>query len=271
LLRAALAEDAPDGDLTGRAVVPAQARASARLVARQDGVAAGLGVFARCFSLADRRCKVRLHYKDGWRFKRGALLAELNGPARALLLAERTALNFLQHLCGIATLSSAYAGRLRGTRTVLYDTRKTTPLLRELEKYAVLCGGGKNHRMNLSEAVLIKDNHIRLCGSSPALAVRRARKAAPRRAIEIEVETLAELKDAISARPDIVLLDNMPIPRLKQALALLKRAKPRVLSEVSGGLRLKDMRRLAGLGVDRVSVGALTHSAPALDLSLEFV
>jgi nicotinate-nucleotide pyrophosphorylase (carboxylating) len=271
LLKSALAEDAPQGDLTSLAVVPRLATASARLVARKDGVAAGLGVFGRCFTLADRRCRVKLKLKDGWRFRKGTLLAELKGPARALLLAERVALNYLQQLCGVATLTAAFVREARGTRSAIYDTRKTTPLMRPLQKYAVLCGGGKNHRMSLSDAVLIKDNHIRLCGGSPATAVRRARKAVPRRVIEVEVETLAELADAIAASPDIVLLDNMPPTLLKKALKLLNAASPRILSEVSGGVRLGDVRRLARLGVDRISVGALTHSAAALDLSLEFI
>jgi nicotinate-nucleotide pyrophosphorylase (carboxylating) len=269
LIRAALKEDAPSGDLTSLATVPASSMASARLLARVPGTAAGLPLFKRVFELADRRCKVRLRAKDGDRFKAGALLAEIQGPARALLLAERVALNFLQRLCGIATLSSAHAKAARGRSRVL-DTRKTTPLLRALEKYAVAQGGAFNHRMNLSDAVLIKDNHIRLCGSAGE-AVRRARKAARGKSVEVEVESLAELKDALSAHPDIVLLDNMRPKDLKAALKLIRAAKPKVLSEISGGVRLKDIPRLSKLGVDRISVGALTHSAPALDLSLEFL
>lgn len=271
LLRAALAEDAPRGDLTSRITVPPSARASARLVAREGRVAAGLAVFARCFRLADPRCRLRLRLRDGRRFRAGAVLAEIKGPALALLLAERVALNYLQRLCGIATLTAAFVGRARGTRTQILDTRKTTPLMRALEKRAVLSGGGRNHRMSLSAAVLIKDNHIRLCGGSPARAIRLARKAAPRKSIEVEVESLGELRDALSAHPDIVLLDNMAPKALKAALALTAQCRPRVLSEISGGVRLDRVRALARLGVDRISVGALTHSAPALDLSLEFL
>lgn len=270
-IRAALAEDAPQGDVTSRATVPAAAMAKARLVARKDGVAAGLPLFARCFSLADRRCRVRLRGRDGKAFKAGAVLAEITGPARALLLAERVALNFVQRLCGVASLTAAHVRQAKGSRAKILDTRKTTPLYRALEKYAVLCGGGKNHRMSLSDAILIKDNHIQLCGGSPGEAVRRARKASPRKSIEVEVETLAQLRDALAARPGIVLLDNMPPASLKKALKLMAASRPRVLSEISGGIKLKDVRRLARLGVDRISVGALTHSAPALDLSLEFV
>jgi nicotinate-nucleotide pyrophosphorylase (carboxylating) len=271
LVRAALAEDAPKGDLTSRWTVPGAAQAQARLIARQPGVAAGLPLFARCFSLADSRCKTRLYIHDGAKFKADAILAEVQGPARALLLAERVALNFLQRLSGIASLTANYVEELGSSQTKILDTRKTTPLFRSLEKYAVRCGGGFNHRLNLSDAVLIKDNHIRLCGGSPAEAVRRARRGAGRKPIEVEVETLAELHDALNASPDIVLLDNMPNSLLKKAVALVRAARPRCESEISGGVRLKDLRRLARLGVDRISVGALTHSAPALDLSLEFL
>jgi nicotinate-nucleotide pyrophosphorylase (carboxylating) len=270
LIKAALAEDAPSGDLTSLATVAATQQARARLVARRAGVAAGLPLFARAFALADQRCRVRLVGRDGRPFKAGARLAEIQGPARALLLAERVALNFLQRLSGVATLTAACVSAAQGSRAKILDTRKTTPLLRALEKYAVRCGGGHNHRMGLSDAVLIKDNHIRLCGGSPGEAVRRARKAAGGKPIEVEVETLAELGDALAAHPDIVLLDNMPRPALKKALQLIAKAKPRVLSEISGGVTLRDIRGLARLGVDRISVGALTHSAPALDLSLEF-
>jgi nicotinate-nucleotide pyrophosphorylase (carboxylating) len=271
LIRSALAEDAPQGDLTSRATVPASARARARLLARQEGVAAGLGVFSRCFRIADPRCSVRLATRDGARIKAGEVLANLAGPARAILLAERVALNFLQRLCGIATLTSSFVAQARGTRARILDTRKTTPLLRQLEKYAVRCGGGQNHRMSLSDAVLIKDNHIRLCGGSPALAIQRARRRSGGRLVEVEVESLVELGEALSAGPDIVLLDNMEPRSLAKSLKMIAAARPKVLSEISGGVKLKGLRRLAKLGVDRISVGALTHSAPALDLSLEFL
>ena len=189
----------------------------------------------------------------------------------ALLAAERVALNFAQRLSGVATLTAKFVAETKGTRAAILDTRKTTPGLRVFEKYAVLCGGGRNHRMGLYDAVLIKDNHIRLCGS-PAEAVLRARAHAPGKLIEVEVDTLAQLKDALGALPDIILLDNMPTSHLKQALALMRGfGRKRILSEVSGGIRLKDVARIARLGVDHISVGALTHSAPASDLSLEFL
>ncbi len=269
LIRAALREDGASRDLTTLATVPASARARARLIARQPGRAAGLPLFARCFRILDSRVRVRLRARDGRDFKAGAVLAELKGPARALLSAERVALNFLQRLCGIATLTAAYAARVRGTRARILDTRKTTPGLRALERYAVACGGGQNHRFNLSSMVLVKDNHIKAAGS-PGEAVRRARRRYPRVKVEVEVESLAELRDALAAGPDILLLDNMPPALLKKAVALARARPMGPLLEISGGVGLKDLRRLAGLGVDRISVGSLTHSVSAIDLSLEF-
>jgi nicotinate-nucleotide pyrophosphorylase (carboxylating) len=266
-LSSALEEDIGAGDLTSLAVVPAKARASARLIARQAGVAAGLEIFARAFKLLDAQVKIRLLKKDGAAFKAGACLVKLDGFARALLAAERVALNFAQRLSGVATLTSQFVAQVKGTRAVILDTRKTTPGLRLFEKYAVTCGGGMNHRMGLYDAFLIKDNHIRMAGS-PGEAVRRARKFARGKTIEVEVESLAELEDALNARPDIILLDNLRGAALKKALA---RCKGKCLTEVSGGVKLKDVARIANLGVDRISVGALTHSAPALDLSLEFL
>ncbi|MES2201840.1 MAG: carboxylating nicotinate-nucleotide diphosphorylase [candidate division FCPU426 bacterium] len=271
-LKAALREDIGAGDITTLALVSSGDMASARLIARKAGVAAGLQVFQRAFQMVDKRCKVRLLSRDGVSFKAGAVLAQLSGPARALLSAERVALNFTQRLCGIATLTAAYvaASRLakRGSKTVILDTRKTTPGLRAFEKYAVLCGGGKNHRIGLYDAFLIKDNHIRACGSV-AEAVRRAKKQAGAKIVEVEVENLRELREVLPEHPDIVLLDNMRGSLLKKAVALTTGSG--VLTEVSGGVRLREVAGLARLGVDRISVGALTHSAPALDLSLEFI
>jgi nicotinate-nucleotide pyrophosphorylase (carboxylating) len=270
-LKAALREDlGVGGDVSSKATIPAGAMAQARLVARQAGVAAGLDLFARAFFLVDRRCRVRLTKKDGTHFKAGALLASLRGPARSLLAAERVALNFAQRLSGVATLTAKFVAAARGTGASILDTRKTTPGLRIFEKHAVLCGGGKNHRMGLYDAVLIKDNHIRLCGS-PSEAVRRARAYTHGKAIEVEVDTLSQLRDALEAGPDIVLLDNMNLATMQRAVAIVAKRRKHVLTEISGGVRLEAVRRIARLGVDRISVGALTHSAPAVDLSLEFL
>ena len=274
LLARALREDLGAGDLTTRLCVPATARAHAQLQAREAGVAAGLELFARVFRRLDPKVRVKLKLSDGRPFKAGAVLAELDGPARALLSGERVALNLLQRLCGIATLSRNYvaAARTRSASVQVQDTRKTTPGLRLLEKYAVACGGGTNHRLALDDAILIKDNHVKAAGSV-GTAVRLARRS--KRPVEVEVEDLAELAQALDAGADVVLLDNMAPPALRRAVALVAahraRTGKRVLTEASGGITLKGIAAVAATGVDRISVGALTHSPRALDLSLEFV
>jgi nicotinate-nucleotide pyrophosphorylase (carboxylating) len=274
LIEAALREDLGRGDVTTLRTVPASARARARLWSREGGRAAGLALFARVFRKLDPRVAVKARVAEGAPFRRGQLLAELSGPARAILSGERAALNILQRLCGIAALTAAYVAEARkGSRTVkLLDTRKTTPGLRLLEKYAVACGGGTNHRLRLDDAVLIKDNHLKVAGSV-AEAVRRARGGGL--AVEVEVETLAELDQALAAGADTVLLDNFPLASLRAAQARVdahNRGRGRkVLTEASGGVTLKTLRAVAATGVDHISVGALTHSARALDLSLEFL
>jgi nicotinate-nucleotide pyrophosphorylase (carboxylating) len=269
LLAASLAEDLGAGDLTTRLTVPASARATARLEARAGGILAGGPLLARVYRRLDRRVRVRGLLPDGRRFKAGQVLARLQGPARALLSGERLALNLLQRLSGIATLSAAYVGaaRKRSPRVQVLDTRKTTPGLRSLEKYAVACGGGTNHRLRLDEAILIKDNHLKAAGSVAA-AVRAARLSGL--PVEVEVEGLVELRDALQAGADCVLLDNFTPARLRRAVALVKALKPRTRTEASGGVTLARIGAIAAAGVDRISVGALTHSARALDLSLEF-
>ena len=274
LIESALREDLGTGDVTTRRTVPAAARAKARLWSREAGLAAGLPIFARVFRRLDRRVGVKIRMAEGGRFRRGQLLAELQGPARAILSGERVALNLLQRLCGIATLTAAYVAEARrGSRAVkLLDTRKTTPGLRLLEKYAVACGGGVNHRLRLDDAILIKDNHLKVAGSV-AEAVRRARGGGL--AVEVEVETLAELDQALAAGADTVLLDNFPLERLRAAQARVgafnRGRKRKVFTEASGGVKLATLRAVAATGVDSISVGALTHSVRALDLSLEFL
>ena len=273
LVAAALREDLGKGDVTSRWCVPRSTRARAALIARESGVAAGLGVFALAFRSLDASVKVRLLVGEGKRFRAGAVLARLEGPARPLLAAERVALNFSQRLCGIATLSAAYvaAARKGSPKARVLDTRKTTPLLRELEKYAVACGGAVNHRLRLDDAVLIKDNHIKAAGTV-AEAVRRARASGLE--VEVEVETSQELEEALASGADIILLDNHSPARARAAVervrAFSKAAKRKVLTEASGGIVLKNVADYARAGVDRISVGALTHSPRALDLSLEF-
>ena len=270
-VRAALAEDVGAGDVSA-AIVPADARAGARLVAKASGVLAGLTAFRRAFELADAGCQVELHARDGEPVVDGEEVALVRGRARALLAAERTALNFLQRLSGIATLTRRFVDEVGGRARVL-DTRKTTPGLRALEKYAVRCGGGENHRFGLFDEAMLKENHLALAGVGVEEAVRRAR-AALGHAMRIHVEARDEAEALAAARggADVVLLDNMDPARMAALVPRLRAARkddPRPLEvEASGGVRLDTVARIAASGVDRVSIGALTHSAPALDLSL---
>jgi len=271
-VRAALDEDRRQGDLTSESALPAELRAVARLVAKQEGVLAGLPVFLRTFELCDPEAYAEVRAADGERIAPGRTLARIEGSARALLLAERTALNFLQRMCGIATLTARYVALAAGAVRVL-DTRKTTPGLRAFEKYAVRCGGGENHRFGLFDEVMIKDNHVDLAGCGVEELARRVREgvgAAVRMTVEARDEPEAE--GAVRGGADVVLLDNMKpellgrlAPRLR-ALAL-ERGRP-VELEASGGIDLASAPAIAGCGLDRLSIGALTHSAPALDLSV---
>jgi len=267
LIDSALAEDIGFCDLTSELVIPADARAELALNARQDMVLAGIDVAAQVFR---RRpgCTVELRVKDGDRVKAGAMMGQIAGPARGLLAVERTALNFLQHLSGIATLTAQYVERIAGTRAVLIDTRKTTPGLRALEKHAVKLGGARNHRLRLDDGVLIKDNHISVCGSITA-AVQRARAGAPvLTKIEVECDTLDQVKEALACGADMILLDNMGLDELRRAVAL---SGGRVPLEASGGVRLETVRAIAETGVDFISVGRITQSAPAVDIGLDAV
>lgn len=263
---AALKEDIPWEDVSANAVMPESRRGRAELLCKQDGVIAGLPVFARVFTLLDGGAETKFFVKEGDEVKKGQLLAEVYGDIRALLSGERTALNFLQRMSGIATYTRSVVKLLEGTDTVLLDTRKTTPGMRIFEKYAVTVGGGQNHRFNLSDGVLLKDNHIGAAGGVKE-AIAAARAYAPFvRKIEIEVETLDQLKEALDAGADIVMLDNMSGETLERAVAA---AKGRAKTEVSGNVTRENIARLASLGVDYISSGALTHSAPILDVSLK--
>jgi nicotinate-nucleotide pyrophosphorylase (carboxylating) len=263
----ALAEDLGGGDPTTEAIASPDARAVARAIARVPLVVAGGDVFARVFFLVDPGVRVEALYADGERAAPGEAVLLVEGKAQSILMGERTALNFLQRLSGIATLSRRYADQLpHGSTLRITDTRKTTPGLRSLERYAVRCGGVHNHRDDLGSAILIKDNHIALAGGiEPAIA--RARRRAPHTSrIEVEVESLDALDQALAAGADIVMLDNFTDDAVAEGV---RRARGRALVEVSGGVTLERIPALARLGVDIVSVGALTHSAPAVDLSLE--
>jgi len=265
LIDLALEEDAGLGDVTSRAIFPLGHRCRGYVAAGQDLVAAGLDVAVRVFARVDPAIRVRVLVRDGDRVRRGAKLLTLAGPTAAVLTAERTALNFLQHLSGIATLARRFADAVAGTGVRVVDTRKTTPGYRALEKQAVRAGGCHNHRSSLGEHVLIKDNHIAAAGSL-GKAVALARAAAPHLAkIEVEAKTFAEVRQAVRAGAEVILLDNMAPAQVAGAVALIGGA---ALVEVSGGVRLETVRDYALAGVDVISVGALTHSAPAADLSL---
>jgi len=265
LIDLALDEDAGLGDVTSRSIFPPHHRSRAFIEAKQDVVVCGLAVATRVFEKVDASLRVTALVRDGDLVRSGGKLLTIAGPTAALLTAERTALNFLQRLCGIATQARKYAAAVDGTGVRIVDTRKTTPGWRALEKYAVRCGGASNHRSSLGEHVLIKDNHIAAAGSL-ARAVDLARTGAPHTAkIEVEAKTLAEVKEAVRARADVILLDNMPPALVRGAVALIAGA---ATIEVSGGVRYETLREYAIPGVDVISIGALTHSAPAVDLSL---
>ena len=264
LVRKALEEDIAGGDVTTDAIVAAGARARGTLIAKSACTVAGTAVAKEAFAQLDPGVAASFRYEDGDDCACGDAIGEIVGSARALITAERTALNFLQHLCGVATLARAFVRASGGTITIL-DTRKTTPTFRALEKYAVRTGGATNHRVSLNDGVLIKDNHIRL-GGGIARAVARVRATPGERIVEVEVETLDQVDEALAARADVLLLDNMTTPQILEAV---KRARGRAKTEISGGVTLARIPELAATGADYVSSGALTHSAPAVDISFE--
>ncbi|HEV2388456.1 MAG TPA: carboxylating nicotinate-nucleotide diphosphorylase [Candidatus Acidoferrales bacterium] len=269
LVAAALEEDAGAGDLTTAATVAPSVRARARLLAKQELILAGLPVAERVFRQLDPGLRFAARCAEGARAPTGAVIAELDGKACAILTGERTALNFLAHLTGVATLTRRFVAALAASGTRLRDTRKTTPLLRWLEKYAVRVGGGVNHRFSLSDGVLIKENHIAAAGGIAA-AVRAAREAAagPGWPVEIEVRNEAELRQALAAGPDEVLLDNFAPTEAARMVAIVRRERPGCCVELSGGITLENVAAFGSAGADFVSIGALTHSAPAADFSL---
>jgi nicotinate-nucleotide pyrophosphorylase (carboxylating) len=268
LVRAALEEDRASDDLTTLSTVPATTRARAAMVARADGVLAGLPLAMATLRAMEPDITLDVRVHDGTRVSRGTTVLVLDGLARGMLSAERVALNFVQRLSGIATLTARYVDAVRGTHAQILDTRKTTPTLRALEKYAVRCGGGVNHRANLAAAVLIKDNHLAAVGGDIALAVRRSRELAPPgTCIEVECDDAAQVVAAAEAGADVILLDNMTPETMRHCTTLVA---GRAATEASGGITLERVRAIAEAGVDRISVGALTHSAPALDVALDF-
>lgn len=266
LLLLALQEDISSEDVTTNAVMPEACQGTVQLLCKQDGVIAGMEVFTRVFTLLDEKTEIIPYVKDGDEVKKGDLLATVNGDIRVLLSGERTALNYLQRMSGIATYTRSVAKLLEGSKTTLLDTRKTTPNMRIFEKYAVRVGGGYNHRYNLSDGVLLKDNHIGAAGSVTK-AVQMAKDYAPFvRKIEVEVENLDMVKEAVEAGADIIMLDNMSYDEMKEALQIID---GRAETECSGNVTKENIEKLTGLGVDYISSGALTHSAPILDVSLK--
>ena len=266
LILEALREDISSEDVTTNAVMKEAVTGEVELICKQDGVIGGLDVFERVFRLLDANTKVELYCKDGDQVKNGELMGKVVGDIRVLLSGERVALNYLQRMSGIATYTRSVAELLKGTGTKLLDTRKTTPNMRIFEKYAVRAGGGYNHRYNLSDGVLLKDNHIGAAGSV-ANAVRMAKEYAPFvRKIEVEVETLEMVKEAVDAGADIIMLDNMSTEEMAEAIRIID---GRAETECSGNVTKENIARLTSLGVDYISSGALTHSAPILDISLK--
>ena len=268
LVMSALEEDGAFNDLTTIATVVSDRHARGRLVARSRGVVCGVPLGLEAFATLDPKVTIRVDKEDGASLEPGDSIFYLSGHARALLAAERVALNFMQRLSGVASITAKYVQAVQGTRAKILDTRKTTPGWRLLEKYAVRAGGGTNHRLNLSTAVLIKDNHLASVDGDVAVAVRRARDLAPvGTKVEVECDRIEQVQAALDAEADIILLDNMSLEVMQQCVALVG---GRAITEASGGVNLATVRGIAETGVDWISVGAITHSAPALDLALDF-
>ena len=266
LILSALREDISSEDVTTNSVMPGYQKGEVELICKQDGVLAGLGVFSRVFELLDKDTEIILNYKDGDFVKNGDKIGIVRGDIRVLLSGERTALNYLQRMSGIATYTNSIVKLLEGSKTKLLDTRKTTPNMRIFEKYAVKVGGGHNHRYNLSDGILLKDNHIGAAGGVKE-AVKMAKEYAPFvRKIEVEVENLDMFKEALEAGADIIMLDNMNVEDMREAVKL---AAGKAETECSGNVTKENIARLTDIGVDYISSGALTHSAPIMDLSLK--
>lgn len=274
IVAAALMEDDAVNDMTSKTLFAKDMKANAVLLCKEKGVAAGLPAALLAFKAVDKTLRFKVFFADGAEIKKGDVLAEIRGSARSILSAERVALNFIQHLSGIATHTRACTQELKGLKTKLLDTRKTTPGLRALEKYAVACGGGVNHRFSLSDGILIKDNHLQVYGSVKE-CVRRAKKTG--QVTEVEVNTLKELREILSldGLPEIVMLDNMSLLDMRKAVKMCRRvcrqAGGKIKLEASGNVTLKTLRKIAQTGVDFVSSGSLTHSVKALDISLDIV
>jgi len=268
IIDAALEEDMPEGDITSESLIPAESTSEAVFLAKEDGLLAGIDVAFRVFFKIDPQIEFRKHKQDGFSIRTGETLAQIEGPSLSLLKGERTALNFLQRMSGIATLTQKYVKAIEGTSAKILDTRKTTPSLRKLEKYAVKMGGGTNHRLNLSDMVMIKDNHLKIVGSISE-AVKRAReRVGPHIKIEVETTTFEEVKEAVRAGADMIMLDNMSPERMKEVVDWVDGKVP---LEASGNVTLETLKAIASSGIDYISIGSLTHSYRSLDISMEFL
>ncbi|MBE5904726.1 MAG: carboxylating nicotinate-nucleotide diphosphorylase [Pseudobutyrivibrio sp.] len=266
LIRMALKEDISSEDVSTNSVMPSDQAGEVELICKEDGIICGMDVYERVFKILDENTIVEKYVNDGDAVKKGELMAKVKGDIRVLLSGERVALNYLQRMSGIATYTNQVASLLKGSKTVLLDTRKTTPNMRIFEKYAVKCGGGQNHRYNLSDGILLKDNHIGAAGSITK-AIEMAKAYAPFvRKIEIETETLEQVKEAVEAGADIIMLDNMDVDTMKKAVEIID---GRAQTECSGNVTKENIKNIIDSGVDYVSSGALTHSAPILDISMK--
>lgn len=271
-LKQFLKEDIPAGDTTSDVLIPKKAIIKVCIIVKENGILCGMGIIKRLYSLINKSIVFNVHRTDGQSVRKGMKIVTVKGNARDILKGERTALNILQQLSGVATMTSRYVHEIRGTRAHIYDTRKTIPGLRELQKYAVRCGGGKNHRMSLSDAVLVKDNHHEMLSSYdvlvPAIKAWRNRK----KVVEIEADSFKQVLKFMKYKPDIIMLDNFSLRNLRKAVAYIKarRRKRKPAIEVSGGISLNNIRRVASLGVERIAVGAITHSSSILNYNMEY-
>ncbi|MEE9390406.1 MAG: carboxylating nicotinate-nucleotide diphosphorylase [Candidatus Aminicenantaceae bacterium] len=268
VIEVALKEDMPRGDITSENIIPSDSESEAIILAKEQGILAGIKVAGRVFRKIDPSVRFKNAFEDGQVFKKGDILARLKGNSISILKGERTALNFLQRMSGIATTTRIFVRALEGTKTKILDTRKTTPSLRFLEKYAVKMGGGVNHRFNLSEMVLIKDNHLKLVGSIREAVMRSKKKVKKGTKIEVEATSLEDVKEAVQSGADMVMLDNMPFEKIGE---VVKWVQGQVPLEVSGKVTLRRIREIASLGIDFISVGSLTHSYRSVDISIEFL
>lgn len=267
----ALLEDIGEGDVTTNTIIPGNHRSKAVLIAKEDFVLAGLPFTERIFKLINSALKFKANKKDGDIVKKGAVIAAINGNTRSLLTAERTALNILQRLSGIATLTYRFTEKVKGLPVNIVDTRKTTPGLRTFEKYAVRAGGGKNHRFGLFDGILIKDNHINAAGGIEKAVNMAKLKAQHMLKVEVEAKNIREVRSALSAGAEIIMLDNMSIEDIKKSVRMIRSQNPKVIIEASGNINLENIRAVAETGVVLISVGALTHSAAAVDISMDIL